>query len=222
MSAVSVAPSFSRSADLVARSAATAFKAARGLPKPLLIGCGAVVTGMAVIIALTIGGVTAQAGQEISSVSFRQGRRPRLRRLARGQLTRARLRVPTVTTGAFSGIILPDLLIVLPSGLQPSDVAGLRSISGVRKMITFDGAQIAVDDKRASVIGVEPSPVQVVGPVAGASDHALWTQLAAGDFVASAPAATRLGLSRGSHRLTARTHVDLELRGLGAAQHRWR
>ena len=79
--------------------------------------------------------------------------------------------MPVVTTGAFNGIILPDLLIVLPSGLRPSDVAGLRSISGVRKMITFDGAQIGIDGRRASVIGVEPGSVQVLGPAAGASDR---------------------------------------------------
>ena len=210
----SVAPSFSRSADLVARSAATAFKAARGLPKPLLIGCGAVVTGMAVIIALTIGGVTAQAGQDNQLGVFPAG--PGGAPASGGPGARSPGHdsgVPAVTTGAFNGIILPDLLIVLPSGLRPSDVAGLRSISGVRKMITFDGAQISIDDRRASVIGVDPRQFRSWVPLRVASDDALWTQLAAGDFIASAPAARRLGLSRGSHRLTARTHVDLSYAG---------
>jgi hypothetical protein len=92
-------------------------------------------------------------------------------------------------------------------------VAGLRSITGVRKMITFDGAQIGVDGKRASVIGVNPAQFRSWVPLRAASDQALWTKLAAGDFVASAPAATRLGLSAGGHRLTARTPVKLDYAG---------
>jgi hypothetical protein len=212
----SVAPSFSRSADLVARSAVTAFKAARGLPKPLLIGCGAVVTGMAVIIALTIGGVTAHAGQDNQFGVFPAGTGPGGAPASADPGARSPghdSSVPVVTTGAFNGIILPDLLIVLPSGLRPSDVAGLRSISGVRKMITFDGAQISIDDRRASVIGVDPRRFRSWVPLRVASDDSLWTQLAAGGFIASAPAARRLGLSRGSHKLTARTHVDLSYAG---------
>ena len=212
----SVVPSFSRSADLVARSAATAFKAARGLPKRLLIGCGAVVTGMAVVIALTIGGVTAQAGQDNQLGVFPAGTGPGGAPASAGPGAKSPGHdptVPVVTTGAFNGIILPDLLIVLPSGLRPSDVAGLRSISGVRKMITFDGAQIGIDGRRASVIGVDPRRFRSWVPLRVASDDALWTQLAAGGFIASAQAARRLGLSRGSHRLTARTHVDLSYAG---------
>ena len=212
----SVVPSFSRSADLVARSAATAFKAARGLPKPLLIGCGAVVTGMAVIIALAIGGVTARAGQENHFGVYPTGTGPGSgpasaapEPLSPGNSSTA----PAVTTGVFTGIILPDLLIVLPSGLRPSDVAGLRAMSGVRKMITFDGAQISVGGARANVIGVDPSRFRSWVPLRAASDDALWTRLAAGGFIASAPAAKRLGLSRGRYRLMARTHVDLGYAG---------
>jgi len=120
---------------------------------------------------------------------------------------------PVVTSGAQSGIILPDLLIVLPSGLRPSDVSGLRSISGVRKMITFDGAQITVDGKRASVIGVDPGRFRSWVPLRAASDDALWTKLAGGGFLASAPAAGRLGLSGGSYRLSGRSTVELGYAG---------
>jgi hypothetical protein len=175
------------------------FKAARGLPKPVLIGCGAVLAGMAVIIAMTIGGVTARAGQENQSGVLPAGR-------AGGSSAGG---TPAVTTGVFNGIILPDLLIVLPSGLRSSDVAGLRSITGVRKMVTFDGAQISVGGRRANVIGVDPGRFRSWVPLRAASDDTLWTRIAAGEFLASASAAKRLGLSAGKYRLTARTHVDL-------------
>jgi hypothetical protein len=171
---------------------------------------------MAVIIALSIGGVTAQAGQDNQLGVFPAGSGPGGAPASADPGARSPGHdpaVPAVTTGAFNGIILPDLLIVLPSGLRPSDVAGLRSISGVRKMITFDGAQIGIDGWRASVIGVDPRRFRSWVPLRVASDDALWTQLAAGGFIASVPAARRLGLSLGSHRLTARTHIDLSYAG---------
>jgi hypothetical protein len=170
------------------------------------MGCGAVLAGMAVIIAMTIGGVTARAGQESQSGVFPAGQAGGS---SAGGTPGSGSTLPVVTTGVFNGIILPDLLIVLPSGLQSSDVAGLRSISGVRKMVTFDGAQIGVGGRRANVIGVNPGRFRSWVPLRAASDDSLWTRLAAGEFLASAPAAKRLGLSAGTYRLTARTHVDL-------------
>jgi hypothetical protein len=177
------------------------------VPRPVLIGCAAVLTGMAIIIALASGGVTARAGQESRLGSVPAGEGP-VSAPASGATT------PAVSTGAFSGIILPDLLIVLPSGLQSSDVTGLRSIRGVRKMITFDGAQIAVDGKRASVIGVNPGTFRSWVPLRAASDEPLWARLAAGDFMASTAAATRLGLAGGgSYQLTAQASLRLGYAG---------
>jgi hypothetical protein len=180
----------------------------------LLIGCAAVLTGMAVIIAMAIGGVTARAGQENQFGVFPAG--PGGAPVPAGQGSGSTGRgpaEPAATTGVFDGIILPDLLIVLPSGLRPSDVAGLRSISGVRKVIAFDGAQIGIHGRQASVIGVNPGRFRSWVPLRAASDDGLWTRLAAGGFIASAPAAKRLGLAAGSYRLTARAHVDLRYTG---------
>ena len=107
----------------------------------------------------------------------------------------------------------------MPSGLTSSDVAGLRAISGVRKMITFDGAQITVAGQQASVIGVSPDQFRSWVPLRAASDQALWTRLAIGDFIASSPAAAQLRLTGGaSYRLTARVGGRLLLRRLGAAR----
>jgi hypothetical protein len=191
-----------------ARTALSAAAFARGLPRPVFFGCAAVLTGMAIIIALAAGGMTARAGQDDQFWAVPVGAGPVSAAPSPGTSS-----ARTVTAGAFSGIILPDLLIVLPGGLRPSDVAGLRSISGVRKMITFDGAQIAVDGKRASVIGVDPGTFRSWVPLRAGSDQALWSRLAAGEFLASAPAAARLGLSGGSYRLSARSQVRLAYAG---------
>jgi Transglycosylase SLT domain len=184
------------------------------LPRPVLIAGAAVLTGMAIVIALASGGVTARAGQESQFGSIPSGEGPVGAPATRPAVSGTPVsRTTATTTGAFNGIILPDLLIVLPSGLQPSDVAGLRSISGVRKVITFDGAQITVDGKRANVIGVNPGQFRSWVPLRAASDQRLWARLAAGDFIASAPAASRLGLSSGRYRLTARTALELGYAG---------
>ncbi len=112
--------------------------------------------------------------------------------------------------------MLPDLLIVLPSGLTAKDVTGLRRIAGVRKMITFDGAQITAAGKPASVIGVNPDQFRSWVPLRAASDQALWNGLAAGGVIASDPAGRLLGLTRGSsYPLAGRTAARLRYAGAG-------
>lgn len=121
---------------------------------------------------------------------------------------------PTGVVSQFRGIILPDLLIVTPAGLTAGQAARLAAIGGVRAMITFDGAQISVDGQSASVIGVSPGQFRSWVPLRTASDQALWTDLAAGQFIASAEAATRLGLQPGgSYQLTGGASRDLTFGG---------
>jgi hypothetical protein len=99
---------------------------------------------------------------------------------------------------SFGRIILPDLLIVAPSGLTKHQVARLGAISGVRNMITFDGAEITVGGQSVSAIGVNPATFRSWVPVRTASDQAVWTALGRGDFVAAASVGDRLNLRRGS------------------------
>jgi hypothetical protein len=100
--------------------------------------------------------------------------------------------------GSFGQIILPDLLIVDPRGLTKRQVTRLAAISGVRNMITFDGAQITAGGKSVSAIGVNPATFRSWVPVRTASDQALWTQLSQGDFVAAETVGQRLQLRAGS------------------------
>ncbi|HET9897327.1 MAG TPA: lytic transglycosylase domain-containing protein [Streptosporangiaceae bacterium] len=129
--------------------------------------------------------------------------------------------IPPVSTTAhsrFSGIILPDLLIVLPRGLTTAKLTKLRAIDGVRKMISFDGAQIMLNQTPASVIGVNPDQFRSWVPLRTASDQRLWTALDKGDFIASATSAVRLafGGKRAAYQLTGASRVSV--RYGGAAQ----
>jgi Transglycosylase SLT domain len=99
---------------------------------------------------------------------------------------------------AFRQIVLPDLLLVAPKGLTPAQIASLKKISGLRNMITFDGAQITVGGRTASVIGVNPATFRSWVPLATASDQRVWTALGDGEFVAATQAAASLGLHDGS------------------------
>jgi len=184
-----------------------AVKAPSALPRSAITACGAILSGIAVILALTAGGVTAHSSETRPSGGMPVG----------GGAPSAGATGPVTTTGkpgSFSGIVLPDLLIVKPSGLTSSDVAGLRAIRGIRKMISFDGAQITVAGKPASVIGVSPDQFRSWVPLRAASDQSLWTRLAIGDFIASSPAAAQLGLTGGaSYRLTARSAADISYGG---------
>jgi hypothetical protein len=86
---------------------------------------------------------------------------------------------------SFRQIILPDLLVVAPKGLTPAQIAKLKKISGVRNLITFDGARISAAGRPANVIGVNPATFRSWVPLRTASDQALWSELSAGDFIAS-------------------------------------
>jgi len=100
---------------------------------------------------------------------------------------------------AFRRIILPDLLIVVPKGLTAGQRTRLSKITGVRNMITFDGAEITADGQPASIIGVNPAQFRSWVPLQTASDQAFWTALSRGGFVASASAKARLGLRAGQN-----------------------
>jgi hypothetical protein len=107
---------------------------------------------------------------------------------------------------SFEQIILPDLLVVAPSGLSSPQVAALGKIAGVRSLIAFDGAEIKVGAQPVSVIGVNPSEFRSWVPLQTASDQAFWNALAGGQFVASPTASTGLDLHRGSrYELTGAT-----------------
>jgi hypothetical protein len=112
------------------------------------------------------------------------------------------------------GIILPNLLVVVPGGLTRGQLADMRAISGVRAVNAFDGARITVNGHPASVIGVSPASFRSWVPPRVAADQRLWRGLAAGGLVATDAAARRLGLT--AHRrylVIGRTAMTLSFTG---------
>ena len=111
---------------------------------------------------------------------------------------------------SFRQIILPDLLIVSPTGLTSQQLTRLDKISGVRNMIAFDGAEIKAGGQPVSVIGVNPAQFRSWVPLQTASDQPFWTALASGEFAAATTARKSLGLRAGaSYQLTGATGASL-------------
>jgi hypothetical protein len=107
---------------------------------------------------------------------------------------------------SFQQIIIPDLLVVAPTGLTGKQIASLDKIGGVRNLIAFDGAEIKAGNHQVSVIGVNPSTFRSWVPLQTASDQAFWTALSSGQFVASPTASASLDLRQGaSYQLTGAT-----------------
>ncbi len=108
--------------------------------------------------------------------------------------------------GVFRQIILPDLLVVVPTGITDQQLTRLSKITGIRHMIAFDGAEIKAGNQAVNVIGVNPATFRSWVPLQTASNQAFWTALASGQFVAARSARGSLGLVRGaSYQLTGST-----------------
>lgn len=118
---------------------------------------------------------------------------------------------------SFKQIILPDVLIVSPTGLTNQQLTALSQISGVRNIIAFDGAEITAGNRQVSVIGVNPAQFRPWVPLQTASDQPFWTALSQGEFVASGSARSSLGLQAGAAYQLTGSHTRTLLFGAAAS-----
>jgi hypothetical protein len=114
----------------------------------------------------------------------------------------------------FHQIYLPDLLVIEPAGLSSAQLKKLRQISGVRNLVSADGARIKLGHNRTNVLGVNPAQFRSWTPLATASDQRLWTALQRGHFVTSDTLARQRHLHPGStYRLGSAGQEQLMLGG---------
>lgn len=116
----------------------------------------------------------------------------------------------------FHQIYLPDLLVIEPAGLSAGQLKKLRQISGVRSMVSADGAAIKLGNgkKPVNVLGVNPARFRSWTPLATASDQRLWTALQRGHFVTSDTLARQRHLHPGTrYRVGSTGQQDLILGG---------
>jgi hypothetical protein len=179
------------------RGGAPGRPARRGRAVVAAVGAVAVLGAVAVdLFALTAtyyparatdGGVPRRAGSPVATAATARA----------AETARPKTGRPAAAASALRRIILPDLLIVAPSGLSAGQIAQLRALAGVRDMITLDGARIKAGGAPVTVIGVDPTTFRSWVPLQTASDQPFWTDLARGELVAQDTAADSLGLIPG-------------------------
>jgi transglycosylase-like protein with SLT domain len=95
-------------------------------------------------------------------------------------------------------IIVPDLAVIEPAGLDQARLTRLGEIHGVKHLLAVDGAAITIGGQRVNVIGVKAQVFRSWTPLSTASDTKLWNSLAGGGFVASHKLARKLALKTGT------------------------
>ena len=88
--------------------------------------------------------------------------------------------------------------MIEPSGLSARQLAKLSAVSGVRQVVTADGAAIKLNGHRVNVLGVNPAQFRSWTPLATATDQRLWTALGQGRFVTSTALAGQRKLHPGT------------------------
>ncbi|MDR0341878.1 MAG: lytic transglycosylase domain-containing protein [Nocardiopsaceae bacterium] len=117
----------------------------------------------------------------------------------------------------FHQIFLPDVVVTLPSGLSPLQVARLDKLPGVRRVIAVDGARIKANGREVNLLGVDPQIFRSWTPLRTASDERLWSSLDRHQFVASQHARQLLRLRPG-HRYQLLGAAPDDLAFSGSAQ----
>ena len=95
-------------------------------------------------------------------------------------------------------LVVPDLIASVPGGFTAAQVAQIGALGGVRAVMPVDGAQVTIDGRTTSVLGVPPQAFRSWAPPATAGAAGIWMALASGDLVASQAAGRRLALTPGT------------------------
>ncbi|MDX6739764.1 lytic transglycosylase domain-containing protein [Actinocorallia sp. A-T 12471] len=124
---------------------------------------------------------------------------------------------PTATAApvaALERVVVPDVLAVLPTGIDDGRVARISEIAKVADVITVAGGAVTLQGKSVDVLAVDPSRFRSWTPPVTAESQELWTALAGGRFVAASSAAEDLGLSLGAtYRFAGREAPEVVLGG---------
>ncbi len=95
-------------------------------------------------------------------------------------------------------LVVPDVIASVPGGVTAADLAKIKGLSGVRAVLAVDGARIAVNGKRLTVLAAPAAALRPWTPPTTAGNAQLWSQFAAGDLITTRAAATAAQLVGGS------------------------
>ncbi|MEO5878459.1 MAG: lytic transglycosylase domain-containing protein, partial [Streptosporangiaceae bacterium] len=112
-------------------------------------------------------------------------------------------------------VVPPDVLAVVPTGVQAAQVARIRKIKKVRDVIVVDGGGVRLQGRQVNLLAVDPSQFRSWTSPSTARKQALWAALAADKLVVSGTVAKELALQPGSpYPIIARSSPEVVLGGV--------
>ena len=92
-------------------------------------------------------------------------------------------------------LVVPDVIASVPGGLTTADVATIEKIGGVRAALAVDGAQIAVNGTRLTVLAAPAAALRPWTPPATAASAGTWSAFQADHLVTTPAAAAKAHLT---------------------------
>jgi hypothetical protein len=113
-------------------------------------------------------------------------------------------------------LIVPDLLAVVPAGVNAAQLSEIRGLRGVRAVLAVNGGQVLIGGRTATLLGVPTSQFRSWTPPATAAATGIWAALDDGNLVASSTAQASLGLRLGRiYQITAAGAIAIPVTATG-------
>jgi hypothetical protein len=124
--------------------------------------------------------------------------------------------VPQTTTPAASspaapvvapltGRVDPDVFLTSPTTITPAQIAAVKRVTGSKRVLSVDYAQVKLGAGITTAVGVDPSTFRRYTPDNTAPVDALWQRVAEGDAVVAHAVGAALGVKLGGHVVVGKT-----------------
>jgi hypothetical protein len=104
---------------------------------------------------------------------------------------------PGLAGATSTHLVVPDVIASVPGGLTAADLGRIKKLGGVRAVLAIDGARIAVNGVRLTVLAAPAAALRPWTPPSTAASQRVWSAFQAGDLITSAQAAAAAHLTSG-------------------------
>lgn len=99
----------------------------------------------------------------------------------------------------------PDIFLTSPTSVTPAQLAAVKRVTGSKRLLAVDFAQVKLGDGVTSAVGVDPSTFRQYTPSNTAPVDALWQQVASGDAAVAHAVGAALAIKLGGELAVGRT-----------------
>ncbi|HXL94128.1 MAG TPA: lytic transglycosylase domain-containing protein [Streptosporangiaceae bacterium] len=113
-------------------------------------------------------------------------------------------------------LTVPDLAVVVPTGVTAAQLSAIRGLTGVRAVLAAAGGRVQINGHTADVLGVQVQAFRAWTPPVTAAASGLWQVLAAGNLVAAANSVSVLGVQLGgTYPVTGAARLEMAVLATG-------